>query len=688
MADIVFELIRAVAIGVILVYLWWTGRKEDIQQQQGWGYILAGFSMLFVGMLVDVTDNFPSLNQYVVIGDTEYQAFLEKVVGYMFGSILLAVGFWKWMPTVISLRTTKRQLEKHQDELEIMVDERIAELKAITEQLGEEIKDRKETGEALRKERDFADSLVDTAQAIILVLDVEGRIVRFNPYMEELSGYSLAEVQGKDWFSTFLPAKDHAWIRALFVETAADIQTSGTVNPIMTREGNERQIEWYNKTLKDAYGKVLGVLAIGQDITARKQAEHALWEQRQFTERILDTSLAGLYIYNQDAGRNDFINIQYTRITGYQLDEINAMSGEQFARLFHPEDRNSVLQHMKEMDRLADGEAIELEYRFQTKAGDWIWCLSRDLVFERDGQGRVRRTIGTCLNITERKQAEEVLRRSRDELETRVRERTVELEKTNRELASEITERRRAEHELKELNESLEQHVTQRSAEAKRRADEMEQFVYVASHDLKAPLRGVENLTAWLQEDLAGKLNDDTGEKFALLQDRVGRMNALLEGLLEYSRIGRTHETKEMVDTKVLLDETLDLLSLQTGTVVDVAPDMPTLHTVKLLLGQVFANLIGNAIKHHEGSQAHIWVTARDAGEFYEFCVADDGPGIAPRYHQKVFMMFQTLAARDVGTDSGIGLALVKKIVEEHGGLITLDSEVGKGATFRFTWPK
>jgi signal transduction histidine kinase len=216
----------------------------------------------------------------------------------------------------------------------------------------------------------------------------------------------------------------------------------------------------------------------------------------------------------------------------------------------------------------------------------------------------------------------------------------------------------------------------------------MEQFVYVASHDLKAPLRGVENLTAWLQEDLAGKLNNDTGEKFALLQDRVGRMNALLEGLLEYSRIGRTHETKEMVDTKVLLDETLDLLSLQTGAVVDVAPDMPTLHTDKLLLGQVFANLIGNAIKHHEGSQAHVWVTVRDAGEFYEFSVADDGPGIAPRYHQKVFMMFQTLAAKDVGTDSGIGLALVKKIVEEHGGSIILDSEVGKGATFRFTWPK
>ena len=215
----------------------------------------------------------------------------------------------------------------------------------------------------------------------------------------------------------------------------------------------------------------------------------------------------------------------------------------------------------------------------------------------------------------------------------------------------------------------------------------MEQFVHVASHDLKAPLRGIANLTAWLQEDQAGQLSDGASEKFALLQDRVGRMHALLEGLLEYSRIGRTNGAEEIVDTKVLLAETVDLLSLPTD-VVDVAPDMPTLRTNRLLLGQVFANLVGNAVKHHGGGQARVRVQARDAGRFYEFSVADDGPGIAPPYHQKVFMMFQTLATRDVGADSGIGLALVKKIVEEYGGSITLESEEGKGSTFRFKWPK
>ena len=122
--------------------------------------------------------------------------------------------------------------------------------------------------------------------------------------------------------------------------------------------------------------------------------------------------------------------------------------------------------------------------------------------------------------------------------------------------------------------------------------------------------------------------------------------------------------------------------------VIDIAPDMPVLHTDPLRLGQVFANLIGNAVKHHTGNQVHIRVAVRETGRFYEFSVADNGPGIAPQYREKVFMMFQTLTPRDVGNDSGIGLALVKKIVEEQDGTVTLDSEDGKGSTFRFTWPK
>ncbi len=415
-------------------------------------------------------------------------------------------------------------------------------------------------------------------------------------------------------------------------------------------------------------------------IAERKGVEDALRESEAKLRGLYELSPLGIALTDMKGHYVEF-NESFRRICGYTDEELKALD---YWVLTPKKYEAEEARQLESLARIGHYGPYEKEY---------VRCdgtlvplrLNGVLVTNRDGEKYIWSIVE---DITEHKQTEEVLRRTRDELEIRVQERTAELEKINRELVSEVAERRRAERELQELNETLEQRVTQRSAEAKRRADEMEQFVYVASHDLKAPLRGVANLTAWLQEDLAGKLSDDTGEKFGLLQDRVGRMQALLEGLLEYSRVGRTNGTKEMVDTKVLLNETIDLLSLPTGVVVDVAPDMPTLHTNQLLLGQVFANLVGNAIKHHGGNQARVWVAVCDAGEFYEFSVADNGPGIAPQYHQKVFMMFQTLATRDVGTDSGIGLALVKKIVEEHGGSITLDSEVGKGSTFRFNWPK
>jgi signal transduction histidine kinase len=268
-----------------------------------------------------------------------------------------------------------------------------------------------------------------------------------------------------------------------------------------------------------------------------------------------------------------------------------------------------------------------------------------------------------------------------------VTERTTQLAEVNAELNSEINERLHAEKELQILNETLEQRVAIRTAEAERHVEELEQFAYVTSHDLKAPLRGIANLATWLEEDLQEKLTAVTREQLGLLRDRVQRMNALIEGLLEYTRIDRAEQSMVSVDTGELLTEVIDSLAPPDGFIVDVAANMPTLYTERLHLFQVFSNLIGNAIKHGNGEQGRVEVTMRNLGEYYEFTVADDGPGIAPEYHDKVFMMFQTLTVHDYGSNTGIGLALVKKIVQEHGGTITLESAEGNGATFRFSWP-
>jgi len=145
-------------------------------------------------------------------------------------------------------------------------------LETLNRQLQEDITEHKRIEEALKKEKEFVENLIQTAQVIVLVLDTKGRIVQFNPYMENISGYHLNEVQGKDWFDTFLLEVDRKRIRELFSKATDDIKTKGNVNPIVTKDGREREIEWFDKTLKDSNGQTIGLLAIGQDITERKQA--------------------------------------------------------------------------------------------------------------------------------------------------------------------------------------------------------------------------------------------------------------------------------------------------------------------------------------------------------------------------------------------------------------------------------
>ena len=217
---------------------------------------------------------------------------------------------------------------------------------------------------------------------------------------------------------------------------------------------------------------------------------------------------------------------------------------------------------------------------------------------------------------------------------------------------------------------------------------ELEQFAYVASHDLKAPLRAIANLSEWIEEDLQGQLAPENQRQMLLLRGRVHRMEALINGLLEYSRVGRTKAPLEQVSVQVLLEEIIDSLAPPATFTIAIAPHLPTFTTKVMLLRQVFANLISNAIKHRDRPDGRITISAQEQGAFYEFAVADDGPGIDANYHDKVFIIFQTLEARDTKESTGIGLAIVKRIVEAEGGSIWIDSKEGSGATFHFTWRK
>lgn len=217
---------------------------------------------------------------------------------------------------------------------------------------------------------------------------------------------------------------------------------------------------------------------------------------------------------------------------------------------------------------------------------------------------------------------------------------------------------------------------------------ELEAFAYVVSHDLKAPLRAISNLSQWLEEDLAGHLPPEGKEMLEMLRGRVRRMEALINGILQYSRAGRLAPHYQWTDTQKLLEQIIGDIDVPETFAVTLQHPLPYFETETLLLSQVFSNLISNAVKHHDRTNGHVTISVGEAGEFYRFTVADDGPGIAPQYHEKIFGIFQTLQSRDTLESTGVGLALVKKIIEVQGCTYDLQSDVGQGVSVSFTWPK
>lgn len=216
---------------------------------------------------------------------------------------------------------------------------------------------------------------------------------------------------------------------------------------------------------------------------------------------------------------------------------------------------------------------------------------------------------------------------------------------------------------------------------------DLDQFAYVASHDLKAPLRGIANLSQWIEEDLGEALSGESRENMRLLRGRVDRLEGLINGILDYSRAGKRVERQD-VAVAALLRELIELIDPPKNVVIEVLEPMPTLHVERVPLTQVFMNLVSNAVKHARPEGAKITIAASDAGRFVRFSVADDGPGIAKEFHERIWGIFQTLRGRDEVEGTGIGLSIVRKIVEARGGRAWVESDEGRGATFFVLWPK
>ena len=398
------------------------------------------------------------------------------------------------------------------------------------------------------------------------------------------------------------------------------------------------------------------------------------------------------------------------RIKGYTAREI---LGRSFVE-FYPEEAVASGWPQHELEMAAQAGRFEDEGWRVRKDGSRFWAnvvitalrngegelvgfgkVTRDLTAKREAEAQARQLAAEMAAHTEAARRSEELA----QLNLRLEEQAVELEAQAEEVTAQAEEMATQATELESTNEALraaldEARAARLAAEAAtaaavEAARDLDQFAYIASHDLKAPLRGIGNLADWIQEDLGDRLAGESAGHMRLLQARVRRMEALIDGILAYSRAGRAVRAAEVVDTGALVQEALELLDPPTHVRIRVAPGMPTVSAERVPLQQVFLNLIGNAVKYAGTGrpEAVIDVGWRSVGDTVEFVVRDDGPGIAPEFHDRIWGIFQTLAPRDKVEGTGVGLSVVKKIVESRGGQVSLDSAPGRGAAFRFTWP-
>ncbi len=363
------------------------------------------------------------------------------------------------------------------------------------------------------------------------------------------------------------------------------------------------------------------------DITERKRAERVLRESEASFRSVLESSLDVIYRANVQAGRYEYISPSAETVTGFAADELAALPPETALAMIHPDDLSGMRAALA---RLEENGQADAEYRQRTRSGDYRWISNR-MSLVRDGAGRPLYRDGNIRDITERKQAEAELRRSLDNLE---------------------------------------------------------QFAYVASHDLQEPLRMMASYSQLLERRYGDRLDADAHEFIGFIVEGAARMQRLLNDLLAYARVGRGDRAAQRVDCDLALRRAVEALGSsieESGTIVT-SDELPVVTGVESELVQLFQNLVGNAIKFRGPEPPRIHVEAVKAQGEWVFSVTDNGIGIEPRYGDRIFQVFQRLHTREEYPGTGIGLAICKKVVESQGGRIWVESEPGKGSTFRFTF--
>jgi PAS domain S-box-containing protein len=452
---------------------------------------------------------------------------------------------------------------------------------------------------------------------------------------------------------------------------------------LRTARGERLFVTLFSNCTKNIKGEISGSQGVLHDVTADRElaalreTQQQLRSSEDLLRATLESTADGILVVDEK-GLPSHMNKRFARILDIPEELIQQRHSE------------SLFEHIG--SQMVDPSAFlaKLQARCLTheesfdilhlKAGKVLEMYSRPLIRGGSVAGRV----WSFRDITESRRAKEALRKARDELELRVEQRTAELSQANEALESEIIERKRAEQELEKLNIDLESGVRELS----RSNRELQEFAYITAHDLKTPLRGIGTLADWLVTDYADKFDEEGKKQVRLLTIRAKRISALIDSILQYSGLGTNDHEKKQVDLNTVLSEVISRIPPPENIEITVENKLPVLMCTKTHIRQVLQNLLANAVKYMDKPNGQIKVGCAEEDGCWKFSVADNGPGIDQRYHEKVFQIFQRLSPHNGVESIGIGLSIAKKIVELNGGRVWVESEVGRGSTFLFTLPK
>ena len=506
----------------------------------------------------------------------------------------------------------------------------------------------------------FQDGLLDTAAIWIDMFDSKGNMTFWNLAAERISGYSREEVLGhaKIWDWLYPNAES----RSKMVTSVRDIllrneRLENFETTVTCKNGDKKIIRWHSNNFVDEAGKNVGGIGIGADITEYKRAEEALKDSKRRLADIINFLPDATAVIDKD-GKVIAWNKAIEDMTGVKAEDILGKGDYEYAIPFYGQRRpviiDMALKNPEELGRnysnikLASGILVGESYIPNLKGNEAYLLGTAAALY--DSSGNIVGAIESIRDITDSKRSEKALRKARDELEMRVKERTAKLEGRNA---------------------------------------EMERFVYTVSHELRSPLISTSGIVGFLKNDL--KIGDDNSAEtdLRLIEGAVTKMDQLLTEILELSRIGRVANPPVDVPFGEIVTEALDLEAEKLksrGVEVSVASDLPKVHVDRMRIMEVLVNLIENGIKYmSDQPRPRIEVGHRNDGDQTVFIVRDNGMGIDPSQHEKVFGLFYKVNGKSDGT--GVGLALVKRIIEVHGGRIWIESGLGKGCTVCFTLP-